>query len=601
MALRSVRQDSLVDPDKGVYVEMEGIMEVRYSSEDIDFEDRPEDFKHFQARVREIPDDFCHKNKETTMQAYFYCLVCNCDLKSLRPLRDHVTGNKHIRKACEKKRQILGLPQDPQNAPRVKKLKKERPRVDVGLTLAERLGECGEPAIGLEYICEYTNPRKASDHPLYTCRLEGCKSAWGTSDDIYNHCIKPKHHKNFFKKLNPEDNRIAGLSSADILQKAAEYEEEQGGSDERDYGVIREYKDYDKYIELRDRPDDWSEKKAQLGLVGSAFNSNMEPLGKKGDGSWGRKRSVETEQQSMFDEDEWAGWQPPSKKQVVEQFSYNFRNGVKDVQDMVEDFHGKKGDEKYQEIDFYKNIYSELLSIFDDDFKDEEGREEREMVSNLKGELSIANNNLVEKVELEDRSMKAVSKMMAELEDEILKYHSERDSNKYTNIQARLSHITKENKQLQPTRQANIELKSQYNNRLAQLWTEFENRSDTLVEVLEKQVGGGQGDAGGSRTNSQKNLQLRKDAIDKYREDITRLVNTFLMQFREKFEDDREICAFALWVVGSKVLDQEVNMFTKKGSPWSTFHVTTKTKNQVEEYLKSKMVKYTKGEVYKRQ
>ena len=54
-------------------------------------------------------------------------------------MRDHVTGNKHIRKAGEKKRQILGLPMEPQNAPRVKKLKKERPRVDVGLTLARRI------------------------------------------------------------------------------------------------------------------------------------------------------------------------------------------------------------------------------------------------------------------------------------------------------------------------------------------------------------------------------------------------------------------------------------------------------------------------------
>ena len=28
------------------------------------------------------------------------------------------------------------------------------------------------------------------------------KSAWGTSDEIFNHCIK-----NFFKKLNPDDTR----------------------------------------------------------------------------------------------------------------------------------------------------------------------------------------------------------------------------------------------------------------------------------------------------------------------------------------------------------------------------------------------------------
>ena len=62
------------------------------------------------SNIREIPENFCHKDRETTEQAVFFCLVCNCDLKSLKPLRDHVTGNKHIRKACDFKRQIMGIP-----------------------------------------------------------------------------------------------------------------------------------------------------------------------------------------------------------------------------------------------------------------------------------------------------------------------------------------------------------------------------------------------------------------------------------------------------------------------------------------------------------
>jgi len=37
MAHNSVWQDSNVDPDKFVYMEMEGIMKVVYSSEDIDY------------------------------------------------------------------------------------------------------------------------------------------------------------------------------------------------------------------------------------------------------------------------------------------------------------------------------------------------------------------------------------------------------------------------------------------------------------------------------------------------------------------------------------------------------------------------------------
>ena len=62
----------------------------------------------------------------------------------------------------------------------------------------------------------------------------------------------------------------------------------------------------------------------------------------------------------------------------------------------------------------------------------------------------------------------------------------------------------------------------------------------------------------------------------------------FLQQFIGKFQDERELSAFAVWVVGSKVLDQEVNMFTKRGLSWGEFHVTSKTRTQVEVYLRGK-------------
>ena len=88
----------------------------------------------------------------------FYCKVCNCDLKNPRPLRDHVKGNNHIRKALEFKRSVLGLPKVPQNAPRPKEKKREKLVVDIGRSLKERLEEDG-PAIGLEYITEFINPR----------------------------------------------------------------------------------------------------------------------------------------------------------------------------------------------------------------------------------------------------------------------------------------------------------------------------------------------------------------------------------------------------------------------------------------------------------
>ena len=107
----------------------------------------------------------------------------------------------------------------------------------------------------------------------------------------------------------------------------------------------------------------------------------------------------------------------------------------------------------------------------------------------FKNDLAEAESNLVEKVEGEDRDMKTVSKLMAELEEEIEKYSSERSTKKYKNIQARLTQITKEMKTFVATSPANKSLKNKYNARLVQLWTEFESRSDSLVDILKQQMG----------------------------------------------------------------------------------------------------------------
>ena len=111
-----------VNPDNGVCVEMEGIMEVRYTSDDPEYHHHhlvaTEDMFHFQYRVQYIPDGFCLKNKRTTEQAVFFCVICNCELQSFVSLRDHVTGSKHIQKAFEKKRQVFGLLKDPPSSSR---------------------------------------------------------------------------------------------------------------------------------------------------------------------------------------------------------------------------------------------------------------------------------------------------------------------------------------------------------------------------------------------------------------------------------------------------------------------------------------------------
>ena len=61
----------------------------------------------FQTRVKEIPEDFCRKDRHSTEQAMFHCLVCKADLKHILPLKDHVKGKGHISKALELKRRVL--------------------------------------------------------------------------------------------------------------------------------------------------------------------------------------------------------------------------------------------------------------------------------------------------------------------------------------------------------------------------------------------------------------------------------------------------------------------------------------------------------------
>ena len=250
-------------------VKIEGIIEIRFLSDDVDHQEmNPEDLYCFLQTFKEIPENYCKKDKLTGLQKVFFCQVCDCDLRDVEGLRKHLLGKKHTSKALMKKRLVLGLELMPQNAPRKKEGgKRPRPIVDVGLTLEQRLRDSALPALGLDFISEFIDPKDARQHPLYTCSLQGCNSAWGTSDDMFHHVTNYKHQKNFLKMQNPNDDRINGFTRDKMLSLALEYEEDEGGPDARDYKLIKIVSDYKMYRKLLDRPSDWSEKKAKFGLV----------------------------------------------------------------------------------------------------------------------------------------------------------------------------------------------------------------------------------------------------------------------------------------------------------------------------------------------
>ena len=50
---------------------------------------------------------FGSRNNETTEQAFFHCILCQCDVKSVVTLRAHCKGTYHVRKELQKKREAL--------------------------------------------------------------------------------------------------------------------------------------------------------------------------------------------------------------------------------------------------------------------------------------------------------------------------------------------------------------------------------------------------------------------------------------------------------------------------------------------------------------
>jgi len=259
MALSSARFEGVVNPAEGIFVEMEGIMQVDYTADNPNFAMPSEDLYSFQHRNRRIPKEFCLKNKmQGGRQAVFQCLVCEGTgpLKSIRPLHQHVIGKKHIRKACDAKRRLMGIPKPSTVMEKKKKVEKSTPewKWNPKLSLKAKLEKSGEPALGLEFITEFIHPEKLEkDHPMYSCSLEGCKSAWGTSFEMLHHVLNVKHQRNFLRSVFPEDATIQVLPKSDILLKAMQWEEQEFPNEENDYSEIVQVIDHDQYMAMRER------------------------------------------------------------------------------------------------------------------------------------------------------------------------------------------------------------------------------------------------------------------------------------------------------------------------------------------------------------
>ena len=118
------------------YVDMKGVIEVRTVYDNPEDEgsggvdDLPVDLYVFQEDYEYLPENFCAKDKYNGVQKIFWCLVCDCDMKSLVSMDSHVSGTKHHKKVVELKRVREGLP--PSNPIEKKKVKPKKPNLRYG-------------------------------------------------------------------------------------------------------------------------------------------------------------------------------------------------------------------------------------------------------------------------------------------------------------------------------------------------------------------------------------------------------------------------------------------------------------------------------------
>ena len=94
---------------------------------------------------------------------------------------------------------------------------------------------------------------------MYTCCLEGCKSAWGSASEMYNHLTssKNKHNRNYLQKFY----EIPNLTVDQIFNKSRQvFDEKKAKNNEKVDFHIKQISNTKDYSELKNRPLTWSEK-----------------------------------------------------------------------------------------------------------------------------------------------------------------------------------------------------------------------------------------------------------------------------------------------------------------------------------------------------
>ena len=91
----------------------------------------------------------------------------------------------------------------------------------------------------------------------------------------------------------------------------------------------------------------------------------------------------------------------------------------------------------------------------------------------------------------------------------------------------------------------------------------------------------------------QRNIEIRKDAIEKFEDETTEFVWDYLSaNYAEKFPSAGSIYEFSVRTVKQKILPPEVNSYSKvieQGGSWADFQLNRAMKENVQRYLEELM------------
>ncbi|XP_023337464.1 uncharacterized protein LOC111708272 isoform X2 [Eurytemora carolleeae] len=312
---------------------------------------------------------------------------------------------------------------------------------------------------------------------------------------MFNHVKKHKHQKNFLK-LKYNDRRIDSLTKNEILIQALEYAEKKNilFGDDRDYQAIKVIVDYDEYLKLKNRPATWSENKEKLGLVG---NTNYEPIIPR------KRRNHDAEESSakrvcvdQFAEG-WSNWRANTDQEILLDRQRDIELLFNMCREMVDNHLANPAEDSFnlckQEISQLRGSIELDLQIFED---------KKDFFSTKLAKLNNIEENLQLKSDEEERAGKDINKGLLDLEQEMHLYASDRESKAYKNYKERLATLTGQIQKFKPEQPAMLKRREEFNNRLAEIWKNFEERSESVVEIQNKIKNTGGATLGGNINGS---------------------------------------------------------------------------------------------------